>query len=350
MLSKPNNLTNRTIYFDYLRVFATFAVMILHISAQNWSTTDVNGMEWQVFNFYDSIVRWGVPVFVMISGALFLNRDIPLKTIYSKNILRMIISFLVWSALYSVYKGNGITGKLALIINGRYHMWFVLMIVGLYMCIPIIKPIVETKERTIYFLALAFVFAFAVPEIMMLIMDFGSETLIKASNVINDSIEKLDINMVLGFTSYFVLGYFIHKTDLTTVQRRIIYFLGIVGFAFTIIMDLIVAIKTQQCCDHYYGNFNVNILLEAIAVFTWFKYKGFKCEKLNAFIQKLSKYSFGAYLVHIFVIELLSRVGLNSLSFNPILSVICIGVVVFVISFTISGVLNHIPIVKKYMV
>lgn len=33
---------DRTIYFDYLRVFATFAVMILHISASNWYNTDVN--------------------------------------------------------------------------------------------------------------------------------------------------------------------------------------------------------------------------------------------------------------------------------------------------------------------
>ena len=52
------NLVERTIYFDYIRVFATFAVIILHISAQNWYSTDVNGFDWQVFNFFDSIVRW----------------------------------------------------------------------------------------------------------------------------------------------------------------------------------------------------------------------------------------------------------------------------------------------------
>ncbi len=66
---------NRTIYFDYLRVFATAAVILLHVAAFNWLSTDVNGYDWKVFNFYDSIVRWGVPVFVMISGALFLGRD-----------------------------------------------------------------------------------------------------------------------------------------------------------------------------------------------------------------------------------------------------------------------------------
>lgn len=84
-------------YCDYLRVFATFAVVVLHVSATNWYITDVNVMEWQAFNFYDSIVRWGVPIFVMISGSLFLGRDVSLKKIYSKYILRMVVAFVFWS-------------------------------------------------------------------------------------------------------------------------------------------------------------------------------------------------------------------------------------------------------------
>lgn len=92
----------RKIYCDYLRIIATFAVVVLHVSASNWCSTDVNGMEWQAFNFYDSIVRWSVPIFVMISGSLFLGRDIPIKRIYEKYILRMIIAFIFWSVFYAL--------------------------------------------------------------------------------------------------------------------------------------------------------------------------------------------------------------------------------------------------------
>lgn len=142
------NLTDRIIYFDYLRVCATFAVMILHISAPNWYTTDVNGFEWQVFNFFDSIVRWGVPVFVMISGALFLNREISLKTLYSKYVFRMVISFLVWSVIYTFFGGGNLVDKMpTMLVQGHYHMWFIPMIIGLYICIPLIKPIVECEKR-----------------------------------------------------------------------------------------------------------------------------------------------------------------------------------------------------------
>ena len=63
----------RIAYFDVLRILATFAVIVLHLSAQHWADTDVYSRAWQAFNLYDSAVRWAVPVFVMISGALFLS-------------------------------------------------------------------------------------------------------------------------------------------------------------------------------------------------------------------------------------------------------------------------------------
>lgn len=76
---------NRVIYFDYLRIISVFAVIVLHISGQNWNGTDVSSFEWNVFNAFDSLTRWCVPVFVMISGALFLDKEQPLKS-FSKKI------------------------------------------------------------------------------------------------------------------------------------------------------------------------------------------------------------------------------------------------------------------------
>ncbi len=61
----------RIAYFDVLRILATFAVIVLHLSAQHWADTDVYSRAWQAFNLYDSAVRWAVPVFVMISGGCF---------------------------------------------------------------------------------------------------------------------------------------------------------------------------------------------------------------------------------------------------------------------------------------
>ena len=339
---------NRTIYFDYLRVFATFAVIILHVSAQNWYSTDVNGYDWQIFNFYDSIVRWGVPVFVMISGSLFLNRDIPFKKIYTKYILRMVIAYIVWSAIYALSTPGNIKIQF---LKGHYHMWFIPMIIGLYICIPIIKTIVEDDNITKYFIILAFIFAFAIPEIKTLANDFGNDFIVNHIKIFNTHISNMHMNIVLGFTIYFILGYYINKITLTRKQISIIYILGILGFISTILLDSAVALKTQAACGNYYGNFNVNILFEALFVFTWFKYKEYNNKRINSLIQKLSKYSFGAYLVHALIIEKLKSIaGLTTLSFNSALSVIVISTTVFIISFSISALLNKIPVLNKYIV
>ena len=64
--------SQRVACYDVLRVAATFAVVALHLSAQHWADTDIYSTAWQAFNLYDSLVRWTVPVFVMISGVFFL--------------------------------------------------------------------------------------------------------------------------------------------------------------------------------------------------------------------------------------------------------------------------------------
>ena len=74
--SNLDKQTDRTIYFDYLRILATFAVILVHLSSQYWSQTQVGGFRWYVLTFFDGIGRWAVPVFVIIIGALFLDREI----------------------------------------------------------------------------------------------------------------------------------------------------------------------------------------------------------------------------------------------------------------------------------
>lgn len=85
---------DRVVYFDYLKIIAALAVIMIHIASENWYTIDVESTKWFCLNFYDSIARFGVPVFVMISGALFLDKKVKISEIYSKYILRLVIAFI----------------------------------------------------------------------------------------------------------------------------------------------------------------------------------------------------------------------------------------------------------------
>ncbi|WP_175637699.1 acyltransferase family protein, partial [Dickeya dadantii] len=57
------------------RIVSTFAVIVLHVSAYTVALADLGTFSWWVGNLYDSLVRWCVPVFIMISGALLLSPE-----------------------------------------------------------------------------------------------------------------------------------------------------------------------------------------------------------------------------------------------------------------------------------
>lgn len=352
----------RKVYCDYLRLVATFAVVFIHVAASNWSNVDVNGIQWQVFNIYDSLVRWGVPIFVMISGALFLNRDVPIKNIYSKYVLRMVIAFVSWSLFYAILTTDtfqhgliySLKSHIGTLVTGHYHMWFVLMIIGLYMCIPFMKKIVSDETVMKYFLKLSFIFAFLIPWVLKIVNDFvgsNNSMIQKMVTTIDSNLMNMGMSMVLGYTFYFILGYYLDRIEIKKDVRVMIYVAGILGFIFTVVADAGLSIKTQVANSNYYGNFEVNVLLEVIAVHTFFKYHTFQNEKVNQFVVVLSKFGFGAYLIHTFIIESMAAIlHFDTLSMNAWISVPLISIIVFGVSMGVSAVLNHIPVIKKYCV
>lgn len=110
-----------------------------------------------------------------------------------------------------------------MLIQGHYHMWFILMISGLYICIPLIKPIISSEERLKYYLTLAIVFSFIIPEIVTIVNDFAPELVIKGVENVNHDVSNMNMHIVLGYVSYFVLGYYLNIVDLSKAQRKIIY-------------------------------------------------------------------------------------------------------------------------------
>ena len=350
-MPEKNALTpDRIDWLDWLRVFALLAVVVQHTASQHWYDTDVNGAAWRCFNVFCSVTQWDVPVFVMISGALFLGREIPVRRICSKYVLRMAAAFCFWSAVYAAVGalGSGTSGLLTSLILGPYHLWFLFTITGLYLCLPFFRPVAADDGRTRYFLLLALVFAFVLPTLEILVRDFGSEALIGRFGAAMMNVGQMRMYTVLGYGGYFVLGYWLSRTELSRRQRIAIYALGVLGALATIWLDLTVALRTQQPCDNYYGRFTLGVLLEAIAVFTLFRYAHLRP---SAAVRRLSEWTFGAYLVHLLFVEHLEPLlGLSTLSFAPALSVPALSVLVAVLSYAVSAALHRVPFVKKYFV
>ena len=345
-INYEKNNKERVVYLDILKIISMLAVVFVHISAQNYYLVEPQSFEWKVFNIYDSFARFSVPVFVMISGCLFLDnkKELTMKKLYFHNILRIITAYIFWAILYAIEPlifGQEISLKdtLVRIIEGSYHMWFMFMIVGLYIVTPILRKIVEDKKVTEYFLITALIFTIIIPEILGLLH----------ITKLSQTYSKLNITITLGYSCYFILGYYLSKKELKKKNEILIYLLGILGFIATAVISQIITNKTGKAYGHY-SYFYTGVMLEAIAVFILVKNIASKIklnEKMKNIIYNISRNSFGVYLSHILVMEILQARGISTILFNPIFSVPIISVLVFIISNIISEIIHHIPILKK---
>ncbi len=344
----------RDISIDMLRILSIFFMMLLHVSAHNLSLVSVTSFSWQVFNVYDSISRFCVPVFIMISGVYFLDpkKNISLKDIYFKRILRLAVALVFWNFCYSLHSlllyeklGNDTISTYFLYstIFGHYHLWFIYTLIGLYLIIPFLKKITENDFLTKYFLILFLIFCLG-----------GNFLKFKEffPTIIETLLSKSNLSFFMGFSGYFVLGYFLYNYHMPKKYQYIIYITAGISIYFTIYMTNLYSNILGEPDFYWYKYLLPNTFFVATAIFVFFKYKvslikiSQRCQKS---IVSLSKLSFGAYLVHDFFNLLFRDLGWLNSSDNPIFLLPANTVMIFTLSFIIAFLLSTIPFLNKYI-
>jgi surface polysaccharide O-acyltransferase-like enzyme len=344
-------LGNRVIYADILRVFATFAVMIIHVSATNFEELEPSSYDWNILNFYDSLARWCVPVFAMLSGMFFLNpnKTVSMKKLYTKSIYRVLFALVFWGFIYELYKRilqhapmdrHFFKDIIINIFQGdtHYHLWFLYMILGLYIVTPILRVFIKAarKKDIEYFLLIGFLFSSFLPT-----LDYFHPFHYIVPFLIN-----FDVNLVLGYAVYFILGYYLSQYSVNEKVKKGIYILGILGVIITFIGNSFLSIEKGSPDNFLFYYLRVNVFFTTIALFLFVK-DFFRNRHLNkttlSIISVISKYSFGMYLVHDMVRTLLMNAGFDNLSFNPIISVPILAVCIFIISFFATSFIRKIP-------
>ncbi len=340
---------NRLIHFDIMRLFAAFAVVVIHVSAEIFDLYTINSVEWMVTNFFDSVFRWAVPVFIMISGSLFLSKKIDIKKLYKKNILKIIIAYIVWASVYAIYsyltKGSLLT-TVTTFIEGDYHMWYLFMIVGLYIVTPILKQIIESKNTGKYFCIVCIVFSIILPTVIFPFQYIQTDVY----NALREALESVGI--AFGYMLYYILGYYLSITDLKK-YNKFIYLLGITGFILTFVLTEIFSVHDGKLNSFFYDYFSPTVFAEGVFVYAFIKNitinKTFNPRKIKI-IFALSNCSFGIYLVHLLILHIIKENDFIGLSEHAIVAIPVLSLIIFAISFVISFTLNKIPFINKYIV
>ena len=351
--SEPQPAATRFLYLDLLRIIACLAVIMCHVSADNWYTLNPSDFRWQVLNVYDSTVCFCVPAFFMISGACFLNPNKPLsmKALYKKYLLRIVIAYLFWSLAYAVksYLTSGevlpFSGALLYIlqktIDSHYHLWFLPVLAGMYILTPLLRQITQKPDLTRYFLILFLIFGISLPTLQQFDIPY---TGIVQTVIVTE--------IVTGYAGYFVLGYWLHSRDFSKRFRLIAFALGLLGILACIVVSSIYSLKENEPVAMLYSYLGLTTFISAAAVFLFFKYHAPRWHwavRFQRFIKNLSACTFGAYLVHDFFLSALYDSGLHSIAFNTIVAVPALTLAIFIMNIAVSWLIRRIPFIHRYI-
>ena len=155
-------MREREAFLDRLRVMATLAVVMLHTATGVMDATDMSlyPEENRVFLTVMDLVCWCVPVFLVISGYLFLNpcREMGLGRMLTKYCRRIVLALILFGVPYGCLELLAAEGRFRLGMPGeafvkvlrgqsRSHMWYLYLILLLYAVTPLLKRVLKAVPR-----------------------------------------------------------------------------------------------------------------------------------------------------------------------------------------------------------
>ena len=387
-----NNSIERTIWIDWMRVAACFMVIMVHstepfyLGGEGSLILTASDGFWAAF--FDSFVRACVPLFVVASSYLQFPIHYDTGEFFKRRATRILIPFLVWTLVYAFVWGEPISNLKNLLLNFNYsagHLWFVYMIIGLYLLMPILSPWaakVEKRELQLY-LGICFL-----TSLIPLIRDWVSTAPLAVTygptGIPRQALFPLWgeaswngyglFYYFSGFIGYLLLGVYLRrfvgemswKKTLTIslpcwVAGFAIVFGGFMrrvaesaGGVFPVegMVDKAVWWETTWCND------TVGVVLMTIGWILIFR----KINFCGGFYQKVllpvSNASYGMYLSHLLVLVPISGFVRNSLGsaetgvfgiWTTPVEIIVSAVATFIITATIAVVIRKIPHIGKYI-
>lgn len=328
-----------------IRSIAILSVVILHISSEFVSTYDIRTYEFFIGNLFNVSTRWGVPVFIMLSGYLLLIKNERPLIFFRKRLNKILIPVLFWSVFYifwsclKLYLTNHDINIniVSTILNGRpyYHMWFVYMIISLYIITPVLRCLINNlnlRGNVIVFLTLIFIGFF--------------DSIYHYNNYDSGNVDGFFIFWFVRYSGYYYLGGLINKYSLAYRLRtdRLILILLLV-LIFNFILPYYYDYK------YTYNNLSINVIFLSVLIFLVFLNLKIKPHTERLF-DKISYFSMGIYFLHPVyqdTLRFLGRLGLpfGENSFNSMIYIPFISLIVFVLSYMTIYVFNKYYFLKK---
>lgn len=341
---------NRYMKYDVMRILAMILVIVVHVSAyvviQFPNTTKDTFI---IGNIFNGISRAGVPLFIMLSGVLLLdeNKKFDTAKFYKVTVPTIFLLLLFWLVFYASFytfllplmKGTPIKLEdfwpFVFTFKGTDypHLWYMFLLVGLYLTIPVLRLFV--KKKNIKFIVGILVACICV--------QFLSRTLdvftIGAPISVTGFVTKFHLEPVTGYLGYIILGWIIDNYEIKKPYRIFIYILGILALITSILVVQFNIDSIKNIRSFVYDPLSLPAFVYGGAVFLLIKSLCKDKTSENKAVNLLSKCGFGVYMIHIVFLEIATQVIFPYETFiiqNIFVYIPFVTAIVFISSFLFS--------------
>ena len=334
-------------WISNLKWIALYAVIVLHCtSLLLMQFGNVSAFDWWVANIYNAAVRFAVPVFVMITGALLLHREYEILDFLKKRLSRVVLPFLFWSIVYIGYSwyneeisfGGDAWLNIRLVLHllkygSSYHLWYVYMLIGLYFFIPVLSKFVQnaTDKEILYFLMVWFA-------VMLITQPY----LVKYNPAV-------DMHYFAGFAGYLVLGHYLAYKNLKVKDLRLWMLLFVIlSIAWIAVGTRLLISCTKWPGTMFYEPVNPAVLMLSASVFILMRFTLPKVSPVMIrFRDFAGRFNYGIYLSHALVLYFLDDLfGISYKLCTPIIAIPLTALLCFALSLLLVWVINKLPFGK----
>ena len=338
----------RTNYYSYLRAMACAAIVLLHTvdSAVLMYDGQISVTARTVSMAVVYCMMWAVPAFVMVTGALLLDpaREIPMKKLYGKYVLRIVLALFLFALVFRIFDlgmnheaftvGSVLTGLWnALTGKSWAHLWYLYLIIGLYLLLPAYRKISEhSSDKEIrYLLGIYALFLSLLPLTKL----FGVETAF-----------YLHVSTIYPF--YLFLGWAIaaDKIRISRSNGWILLLLGTLGLISTTVLRYRGGMEDLQALLNYSSFY---VIMMCMGIMPLMKGTEGRDGGISKILLAIDKSSFGIYLIHMIFLRLILRYWeVNPYSYGWWMMIL-IWLGVFLVSWLCIALLKKIPGLKKIL-
>ena len=331
---------------DNIRFIATVCVIIVHTAATGcYLFNQVSPFYWWIANCLSTGLRFALPFFFLLSGALNLNNNYSVSTFYKKRLVRVFLPFLFWGIIFStaffIYylvdnRPVSIFSLLKDFIFYRgvfraqqYHLWFLYVLIGIYLLTPLIKLFTKNLTRskiTIF------------------------STLWIITLMINTFEIKNDVFIYLlrfsAYTGYYIAGYILLKSD-TAIKNKFIYIVFFIAtVAFMSISTYYFTKEYGVLNEHFNQTASITVFVMSIALYFIIINMKFENNTFKRIRDEINHYGLGIYIIHATVLSLIELSGMGWSFIHPLIGIPVTTVLCIFVSYFIIRTMHKIPLLK----